>query len=376
MAQIENSEKFNALRLIRSANIGVKTYRSLLKNFGSSFEAVKKIQSRSIASLDKLNLVDEKQIIEEIKSCKKISARIIHENEPDYPKLLKLIGDNPPFITIIGRSELLNQEKTISVVGSRNPSYHGLNFASQISQKLAQAGFTIVSGLARGIDSAAHHASVETGTIAVLAGGIDYIYPPENKKLYEEIAEKGCLIAENEIGLRPNNHHFPQRNRIVSGLSLGCLVIEASLRSGSLITARFASEQSREVFAVPGFPSDLRFSGNNYLLKNGAIIVEEALDVISNLDFNLAYCHEPINKKIASNTQLSIKAIDFEESAHNIELTDSKSKILSDLATVPVSIDVLAANNNLPIQNILILISELELEGLVKRVGNNSVIKV
>ena len=202
--------------------------------------------------------------------------------EPDYPRGLTELDTPPPVVTIRGNSKLFSLD-TIAIVGARNASALGQRFARDIASDLGTAGVVIASGLARGIDTAAHKGALPTGTIAVMAGGIDVVYPPENQALYEEIAAKGAVISEMPVGQQPTAQHFPRRNRIISGLSRGVVVVEATLNSGSLITARLAAEQGRDVFAVPGSPLDPRAKGTNGLLRQGAILTESAEDVLNAL---------------------------------------------------------------------------------------------
>src|SRR4029077_8975860 len=201
---------------------------------------------------------------------------------PAYPPALAVIDDAPPLLSVVGDAQLL-QRRAIAVVGARNASANGRRFARDIAGELGRNGFLVVSGLARGIDATAHQGALETGTLAVVAGGIDVVYPEENRALHEAIAERGVLIAELPVGTEPQARHFPRRNRIISGYSHGVLVVEAALRSGSLITARFALEQGRDVFAVPGSPLDPRCRGANDLIRNGAILCETIDDIMREL---------------------------------------------------------------------------------------------
>jgi DNA processing protein len=217
---------------------------------------------------------------QEISAAQRMGARFVALGEPDYPARLRMIDDAPPLLAVRGNADILLQPMT-AIVGSRNASAAGAKFASQIARQLGEAGFATASGLARGIDAAAHRASLETGTVAVLAGGHDRIYPPEHGELLTQILERGAAISEMPFGWEPRARDFPRRNRLISGLSLGVVVIEAARRSGSLITARMANEQGREVFAVPGSPLDPRCEGTNGLLKQGATLVTETADILS-----------------------------------------------------------------------------------------------
>jgi len=216
-----------------------------------------------------------------MEDSQKYGAKIVYYKENIYPESLKQIHDFPPIITILGNKELLLSENKISIVGSRNSSINSSRFSYKIAKEFGESGFSVVSGLARGVDAQAHMGSIDSGTIGVIAGGIDNIYPLENKKLYEYMRERGLIISENAFGVVPQAKNFPQRNRIVSGLSKALVVVEASLKSGSLITANFALEQGREVFSVPGFPMDPRYSGTNALIKQGAYLFERSDDVLN-----------------------------------------------------------------------------------------------
>jgi DNA processing protein len=215
-------------------------------------------------------------------ALEKFGATILCAGEPGYPLALAAVEDAPPVLSVIGDINLLARP-TIGIVGARNASLNGRKFAEILARDLGENGHAIASGLARGIDTAAHTGSLPTGTIAVVAGGLNIVYPPENKKLYDQICEQGIIIAESPFGQEPFAQSFPRRNRIISGLSQGVVVVEASLRSGSLITARMAAEQGRDVFAVPGHPLDPRAEGTNSLLRDGAILVRSATDILNDI---------------------------------------------------------------------------------------------
>jgi DNA processing protein len=286
---ISDTERMSRLRLLRSNGIGAVTFHALLRRFGSAARAIENwssvVQRLRSAGPPLLTSMDE--AIAEAEQVAKAGARIIAQDDPDYPVTLAALDTPPPLLTVKGNLSLL-QRHALAVVGSRNASAAGMRFARETSRELGEGGWAIVSGLARGIDTAAHRGSLATGTIAVMAGGIDVAYPPENAALHAEIAERGLLVSEIAFGQQPTAIHFPRRNRIISGLSRGVLVVEATLNSGSLITARMAGEQGREVFAVPGSPLDPRARGTNALLRQGATLVESADDIWSNLQPALA----------------------------------------------------------------------------------------
>ena len=211
-----------------------------------------------------------------------MGARLVCWGEPLYPPALAAIEDAPPVLSVLGRAELLGAA-IVAIVGARNASANGRRLAHDLAAGLGEAGVVVASGLARGIDAAAHLGSLATGSIAVVAGGIDVVYPEENRGLYEALAQDGAIVAELGLGSEPQARHFPRRNRIISGMALGIVVVEAAAKSGSLITARFALEQGRDVFAVPGSPLDPRSRGANDLLRNGAILTETAADILDQL---------------------------------------------------------------------------------------------
>lgn len=367
-SKITNEEKLASLRLIRSNNIGIRTFYNFVKYYSSAVTAIKRISELSSINLKTKNitLASNDDIQREVEQVEKLGAQFLHYKEPDYPYLLKLTSNPPPLLTILGKKELIQQD-TIAIVGSRNASTNGLNFTHKIAKELSQAGLVIVSGLARGIDTAAHKSSLINGTIAVIAGGIDNIYPLENKKLFEEIAEKGLLIAENPYSTRPSAKSFPQRNRIISGLCMGTLIMEANLKSGSLITARFAAEQGRNVFAVPGFPLDYRYSGTNHLLKEGAILIESAEDILEHLKYNRAKQLDLLN------TETRDKDLPKESCEVKQDIDHIQDLILSSIGFSPTVIEDLIIRHNLSVDVIQIAILELELKGKIIKGNHNTI---
>ncbi len=282
-SELDDAQKLDWLRLIRSENVGPRTFSTLLdryKSVGTALEALpqllKKVSSRNIRICSRADAQAEWD------RARRLNIRFVALCEPAYPEALRRIDAPPPLLAVAGRIEVLARP-TIGIVGSRNASASGLVFTDRLARGLARAGYVVASGLARGIDVKAHMASLEWGTVAVLAGGHDHIYPSEHEGLARRICETGALISEMPLAWEPRAREFPRRNRIVAGLSLGVVVVEASRRSGSLITARFANEQGREVFAVPGSPLDARSEGTNDLLRQGATMCTSAEDVISAL---------------------------------------------------------------------------------------------
>lgn len=360
-------ETVDILRLIRSENVGPKTFAHLIKLFGSATRALENIADFSIkgGKSKPINVYTRAAAEKEIEFLQKNGARLITYKDINYSQLLLQISDYPPILSYRGNINLLNSEKIVAMVGARNSSINCRSFATKIAKELVAAGYVTVSGLAKGIDTAVHGASGDN-TIAVIAGGIDHIYPPENKELFAHIANNGLLLAELPVGSKPLAQHFPQRNRIISGLALALVVVEAGLKSGSLITANYALEQNREIFAVPGFPLDPRCMGTNKLIKNGAYLLESSEDIISTMvtfeKFKNSF-EEPEN--LSNNFMLPIGNSNFE-----IKESDRKKVILL-LSSTPVTIELLSSETDLSLPIIYTICLELELAGKIARhVGN------
>jgi DNA processing protein len=282
--ELDPEERLDWLRLCRTESIGPISFFAMLRRFGSAraaLEALPRLARRSERA--KTVTAPTRATTEaELNALHRIGARLVCWGEPAYPSALSAIEDAPPILSVLGRVELLDRPM-IAVVGARNASANGRRLARELAAGLGQGGLVVVSGLARGIDAAAHLGGIESGTVAVVAGGVDIVYPEENRGLYEALRRQGAIVAELPLGSEPQARHFPRRNRIISGMALGALVVEAAARSGSLITARYALEQGREVFAVPGSPLDPRCRGANDLLRRGATLTETAEDVLSQL---------------------------------------------------------------------------------------------
>lgn len=370
---MSQSEKLAALRLIRSENLGARTFFSLIKTFGSPVRALAKVEELSADGrlTRDIKLCSEEVALEEIHKATAFGAEIICYTDANYPALLKEISSCPPVITIAGTGKTLLANFKISLVGSRSPSINGGNFAHKIASELAEAGYTVVSGFARGIDTYAHMGSLERGTIAVTACGIDQIYPPENKKLYQDILERGLILTEQPFGSLPKAVYFPQRNRIISGLSLATAVIEAGTKSGSLITANFALEQNREVFAVPGFPLDYRYSGTNHLIKQGASLLEKTEDILNILN-------QPALIKQTPQQELELlhEETILDDSLEQKDVGEIRKLILNKVGVTPVTLDQIASSLNLPISVLSVVLVEMELEGKLGRVGANQVVLI
>ncbi|HZP69163.1 MAG TPA: DNA-processing protein DprA [Pseudolabrys sp.] len=360
--RLSDHERLDWLRLIRTDNVGPRTFKDLIRHFGSAraaLEALPELAHRG-GSARSLRICSADQATVEIEAARNAGVEFIALGERAYPARLQMIDDPPPLIAVRGKIEVLERPQ-IAIVGSRNASAAGVKFAERMARDLGNAGFVIVSGLARGIDAAAHRASLKTGTIAVLAGGHRYIYPPEHSELAESISAEGATVTEMPFGREPRTHDFPRRNRLISGLSVGVIVVEAARRSGSLITARLAGEQGREVFAVPGSPLDPRCEGTNALLKQGAIPATEAADVITAVEpilghaVHSASAQEPLPEPLGpSDIQLN---------------TGERSQIIALLGPTPVSIDELVRLAQVSPTIVRAALLELEIAGRIERHG-------
>lgn len=276
---LPDAERFARLRLARTDQIGPVTFRQLLERFGCAERALEALPDLiRRGGSHGLALVSVERIEAELEAGERSGARLVVFGDLAYPGMLAAVDPPPPLLWTLGDAGLLEQP-CIAVVGARIASAGGQRIARGLAQQLGEAGHVVVSGLARGIDAAAHTGALQTGTVAVLGGGVDDIYPPDNADLYAQIVERGCVVSESPVGAKAQAKDFPRRNRIISGLSRGVIVVEAELRSGSLITARLAGEQGRDVFAVPGSPLDPRSRGPNELLRQGAILCEGLEDV-------------------------------------------------------------------------------------------------
>ena len=279
-ARLTDAQRLDWLRLIRTESIGPQTFRALINRYGGAAAALDAVPRVAAQKGRSIVLADLDACKRELEGLAAMGARLVAMGEPDYPKALRSIHSPPPLIAVLGDISVFSRPM-VAVIGSRNASAAGLAFTERVVRDLAAAGFVIASGLARGVDSRAHQASVGMGTVAALAGGLDRIYPPEHVGLAQDICGRGALISEMPLGWEPRGRDFPRRNRIVAGLALGTLVIEASRGSGSLITAKYAADEGREIFAVPGSPLDPRAEGTNQLLRDGATLCTRAEDVLS-----------------------------------------------------------------------------------------------
>lgn len=371
--QINDEQKINWLRLIRSENVGSITFFELLNHFGSAEKALEMLPQIAKRTGKSIKICPKENALKEIDNITKIGAKLITLCDPEYPHLLAEIPDPPPIIIAKGNSSILNK-KTVGIVGARNASINGRKLAFEFAKELSEKDITVVSGMARGIDGSAHDGaiSVKGETIAVLGTGVDVIYPYEHNKLYQKICEQGVVVSEFPCGTTPQPSHFPRRNRIISGISEGVVIIEASLKSGSLITARTALEQNREVFAVPGSPKDPRAAGPNSLIRNGANLAESANDILKILETRTftTYKNCPFVPK-SNQTSFDFEEKDnyFDEPIQNID--NARTKIISMIGSAPISVDEIIRHCQLSNSDISMILLELELEGKLERhIGN------
>ena len=350
------------LRLLKSENVGPVTFLKLINRYGGATQALRALPELSNRGGLKrpIRICPPENAERDLEAADHIGAKFIAYGEPDYPALLRQTDGAPPLVCAKGNFDLLN-EPSIALVGSRNASAVGRKFARTLATAFGKAGFVTVSGLARGIDTSVHEASLQTGTIAVVAGGIDIVYPPENGPLHEEIFAKGVVISEMVPGVRPQARHFPRRNRLISGITLGTVVVEAATRSGSLITARLAGEQNREVFAVPGSPLDPRAGGTNKLIKDGAVLVTKADDVIEVIT-------ELNDRQSQQGDFFASHSNDFTEfETQDLPDMSVQEQIISLLSPTPTHIDDLVRESGAAIGDVHTVLLELELAARLER---------
>ena len=364
-AKLGADETLACLRLIRSENVGPVTFRELINHFGGAAQALDALPdlSRRGGSKRPIRICTRAAAEAELAAAKKSGARPVFTIEPGYPAALAAVEAPPPLLYIKGRAELFDSPG-IAIVGSRLCSAAGAKVAAMLARQLGDAGYVIVSGLARGIDGAAHEAAIAHGTIAVIAGGIDMIYPPEHAGLHARIAQEGCIITEQPPGYVARAQDFPRRNRIISGVSLGVVIVEAAARSGTLVTARYAAEQGREVFAVPGHPLDPRAEGTNKLIKSGATLITEAADVLEAL--------RPISglnqlRETPLTAPMTPRA--FAPSALPSVGDTERDLVLTALGPAPADLDAIIRTTGLPTRSVQIALVELDLAGRLVRPG-------
>ncbi|MBV9522655.1 MAG: DNA-protecting protein DprA [Alphaproteobacteria bacterium] len=365
--RLNPSERLDWLRLIRTENVGPVTFYQLLRRFGSAAAALDALPrlAGSGGRRAPLAVYSRDAAERELAGFDKAGVMLLAWGEPDYPQMLAAIDDAPPLLTMRGRPEMLRR-RTIAIVGARNASANGRRLAREMAGELGAQGLVIASGLARGIDAAAHLGALPTGTVAVLGGGVDIVYPEENRALYDAIAAEGAILAEPPLGTVPQARHFPRRNRIISGLSLGILVVEAAARSGSLITARFALDQGREVFAVPGSPLDPRCRGTNDLIRHGATLTESAEDVLNQLPSDAL---QPGPRGLRSAPEPAENPVSAEAESGDF----ARTTIIERLGPSPVAVDELVRQCQFSPATVVTILLELELAGRLERHPGNQV---
>ncbi|HWM62165.1 MAG TPA: DNA-processing protein DprA [Rhizomicrobium sp.] len=360
---LSDSERRAWLRLARTENVGPVTFHNLIARFGSASAALEELPRLAKRGGGKnFVLPDEGDCDREFEALAKLGGRMIASCEADYPRGLKALEAPPPLISVLGHPHLL-QKEMVAIVGARNASALARKFADILSRELGFAGLVVVSGLARGIDAAAHEAALAVGTAAVVAGGVDIVYPPENEKLYAAIKNQGVIVSEMRLGEAPQARHFPRRNRIISGLARGVVVVEAAEKSGSLITAQCALEQGREIFAVPGSPLDPRARGANRLIREGATLTESAEDILSVLAPILGGGFGEPETQAPSPAFAALEA----------EADRIRARVEEALGPAPVEIDELIRQIGAPAAAVLTVILELELAGRCARQPGNRV---
>ncbi|MDX2265763.1 MAG: DNA-processing protein DprA [Hyphomicrobiales bacterium] len=361
--RIGDGARIDWLRLMRCENVGPATFRALVAEFGSPDKALDALPDLAARGGRRRYRVCARETAEaELQAAREHGARLLVLADEGYPALLAQIEPPPPGVYVKGREDLVGAQ-SVAIVGSRNASANGQSFARQAAADLGAAGLVVVSGLARGVDTAAHWGSLDSGAVAVVAGGVDVIYPLENSELYQRIASEGAIVSECAPGFQPRGQDFPRRNRLISGLSLGVVIVEAARQSGSLITARFALEQNREVFAVPGHPLDPRAAGPNDLIRAGAVLMRSAADVLAELRPALNLLPGFDGGAPAVETALPPPSSGVDISPRDREL------VLSALSATPVALDALTRSTGLSPRIVNIALLELTLAGRVVRDG-------
>jgi len=362
---LSDRQRLNWLRLIRTENVGPVSFRTLINRFGSAEAALAHLPELALAggAARPARIPSEADAAAEMEAAHRFGARFVAVGETDYPPMLRRMDAPPPLIAVKGDARLF-QRPAVAIVGARNASASGARMAQMLASGLGRAGYTVVSGLARGIDAAAHEASIATGTVGVLAGGLDRPYPPENVRLADRIAAEGVLVSEMPFGWEPRARDFPRRNRLVAGLGLSLVVVEAAQRSGSLISARLANEMGRLVFAVPGSPLDPRAAGTNGLIKDGAMLVTEVRDVTDAL--------APLTESDAAPPMLSAgEAEDLSAAPPPAE--DERALVLEALSPTPIQTDDLLRHTGIAPAQLAMVLLELDLAGRLERHAGGAV---
>lgn len=355
-------ERLNRLRLIRSENVGPITFRHLMARYASAADALKALPAlaKRGGRSRRIRIASAADAQAELDALTALGGAMLHIGTPDYPSPLAMTDDAPPVLSVLGHPGLANQD-VVAIVGSRKASTNGKRLAHRFARDLGEAGFIVASGLARGLDAAAHDGALETGTVAVVAGGVDVIYPRENTDLYHRIAERGAVVSEQPLGTVGQARHFPRRNRIISGLARAVLIVEATLDSGSLITARLAGDQGRDVMAIPGSPLDPRARGANDLIRKGATLIETPEEMIRHL-------REMPMSGLKTTASQGYQDAPLPATAPEPEgLPAAREALTEALGPTPVAIDDLVSDLGLSPTFVVGIILELELAGLAER---------
>ena len=369
------------LRLARTEGVGPVTYRRLMARFTTAAEALRALPdlTRTAGRATPPTIPTERKALKELEAVASLGGQILFIGGEDYPPMMALLPDPPPVLSILGNVTALHG-RAIGIVGARNASANGARMAEALASDLAAHDLIVVSGMARGIDAAAHTGALHVGlTVAATAGGLDHPYPPEHTELQARIAERGCVVTEAPLGTAPQSRHFPRRNRIIAGLSLGLVVIEAALKSGSLITARLAQDANRELFAVPGHPLDPRSRGTNNLIRQGAHLTESAEDVLANLP------DDPRRAGLARNPLFAEPMPDgFSEELDlwdeppdpDFDLKLASSRLLALLSPSPTELDELVRRAQLPAPQVMAALMNLELALEIEFIPGNRVVRL
>ena len=360
---LSDAERRAWLRLARTQNVGPVTFANLISRYPNPIDALAAVPHLARrGGGNELRVPSDDDARKELDTLGRLGGRMIASIEPEFPQGLAALEAPPPLINTLGHVSLL-QRDMVAIVGARNASALGRKFAQTIARELGEANLVIASGLARGIDTAAHEGSLKTGTCAVVAGGIDIVYPPENQALYERIRAEGAIVSEMPVSQAPQARHFPRRNRFIAGLARRGIIVEAAEGSGSLITANYALEQNREIFAVPGSPLDPRAKGTNRLIREGATLTETAQDVLNVL--------RPILGGSFREPDSAMRGGDI--TATEADTDRIRKQIVELLGPAPVDVDELIRQTEAPVGAMLTVLLELELAGRLMRHPGNKV---
>ena len=358
------------IRLSRIKGVGPKTFWDLISAFSNPAKAIDyifRVHQRHKKQEPELPRVQE--IEDELEMCLKMGVNVILGCDESYPLLLREIPDRSPILMAKGNMELLNNPKTIAVVGSRNAAANAIEFTKEIVKELGKAGYVVISGLAKGIDAAAHHAALETGTIGVVAGGVDIIYPLQNTQLHHLMYEKGLVISEAPLSSPPLSKHFPKRNRIIAGISQGVALMQATEKSGTIITAKIAMSYGRRVFAVPGPPFDPMYSGSNQMIRRGATFITSAEDIIKVLE-------EGGRQPCLIKENTGPKMLLYGNEANDKLIQQYLGQVWEGICYTPISLEKLSENVGLPMLLVNWIVIELEILGKAQRLYGNRVARL